>query len=173
MELAKRAHVLKLNDGEVGQLAHVDPISWPIHVRSAASNSGLKLADYLRDLIAARKADLSANRDDFLTRLLRLQNTGGDSLDDDGVRRNISGIIVGAVETTSAAVAQAIDVLFGRPRESDGGAMGSVHRRAERRPAPHNGPDVDTITGAEVGPAGRGACLLGRFPLPSIVDAGG
>lgn len=86
-------------------------------VRRVASDYADRLGGYLADLIVARKAVLSSDRDDFLTRLLRLQTSGGDSLDDDGVRRNISGIIVGAVDTTSAAVAQAIDVLLDRPND--------------------------------------------------------
>jgi cytochrome P450 len=44
-----------------------------------------------------------------------MQSEPGDSLDDDGVRRNISGIIVGAVDTNSAALAQALDQLLARP----------------------------------------------------------
>jgi cytochrome P450 len=79
-----------------------------------------RLRDYLALLIAQRKKDLASSnfdRDDMLTRLLRMQTSPGVSLDDDGVRRNISGLIVGAVDTTSAAVTQAIDQLLSRPRE--------------------------------------------------------
>jgi cytochrome P450 len=76
------------------------------------------LRDHLGDLIARRKASLAAGSpggNDMFTRLIRLQEEPGDSLDRDGIRRNISGIIVGAVDTTSAADAQAIDVLLSDP----------------------------------------------------------
>ncbi len=84
-------------------------------VSKLAADYGDRLRDYLAALIASRKASLDPDRDDFLTRLLRLQTEPAESLDDDGVRRNLSGIIVGAVDTTSAALAQAIDVLLDRP----------------------------------------------------------
>ena len=43
------------------------------------------------------------------------------------------------------------------PSRSDGGASGSLHRRAGRRPAPHNGPDVDST--------GVGASRVGTPPF--------
>jgi cytochrome P450 len=89
-------------------------------VRQTAAVYADQLRDYLAALIAKRKSELAAgdgNRDDMLTRLLRMQSHATDCLDDDGVRRNISGIIVGAVDTTSAALAQAIDQILDRPRE--------------------------------------------------------
>jgi cytochrome P450/glutathione S-transferase len=89
-------------------------------VRQSAAAAADQLQNYLVELIAHRKAELAAgknSRDDMLTRLLRMQSEPGDSLDDDGIRRNLSGIIVGAVDTTSAALAQAIDQILNRPRE--------------------------------------------------------
>jgi cytochrome P450 len=84
-------------------------------VRTATVYANL-LRDYLIHLIETRKMD-AIESDDILTRLVKMQSEPGDSLDDDGVRRNISGLIVGAVDTTSAAVAQAIDQLLDRPQE--------------------------------------------------------
>jgi cytochrome P450/glutathione S-transferase len=75
------------------------------------------LRDYLAALIIERKKHLESGADDVLSRLLKMQSGPGDSLDDDGVRRNVSGLIVGAVDTTSAAVAQALDQLLDRPDE--------------------------------------------------------
>jgi cytochrome P450/glutathione S-transferase len=89
-------------------------------VNSASAIYADHLRDYLAALIRERKQALAGgptDRDDMVTRLLRMQSEAGDSLDDDGVRRNISGLIVGAVDTTSAAVAQAIDQLLDRPGE--------------------------------------------------------
>ena len=76
-----------------------------------------RLRDYLTALITERKKNLNSGSDDLLSRLLKMQSGPGDSLDDDGVRRNLSGLIVGAVDTTSAAVAQALDQLLDRPDE--------------------------------------------------------
>jgi len=85
--------------------------------RTAARYADL-LRDYLADLIAQRQRERDAGTlraDDLLSRLVKLQSGPGDSLDDDGIRRNISGLIVGAVATTSAAVAQAVEQLLRRP----------------------------------------------------------
>jgi cytochrome P450/glutathione S-transferase len=89
-------------------------------ISQAAAGYADQLRDYLNALIARRKAELAAGTpgpDDFLTRLLRMQSGPGDSLDDDGVRRNVTGLIVGAVDTTSAALTQAMDVLLSRREE--------------------------------------------------------
>lgn len=72
---------------------------------------------YMENLIGTRRAALAANEpvpDDVLTRLVAM---GADEpwLDDDAVRRNINGIIVGAVDTTSKSVTFVIDELLRRP----------------------------------------------------------
>ena len=77
-------------------------------VRRAADKSAAELRGYLIDLIAARRRNPSG--DDLLTRLVQAQ-----TLDDDGVRRNITGIIVGAIDTTVTAAAQAFDELLRNP----------------------------------------------------------
>jgi cytochrome P450 len=53
--------------------------------------------------------------DHFLARLVRKQREFG--IDDDGVRRNIGGMIVGAVDTVSKAVVNAVGELVRRPGE--------------------------------------------------------
>lgn len=88
-----------------------------VNVTRTAALYADHLRDYLAALINERKKTLASGSDDILARLLRMQSGPGDSLDDDGVRRNLSGLIVGAVDTTSAAVAQAMDQLLDRPNE--------------------------------------------------------
>jgi cytochrome P450 len=67
--------------------------------------------------IATRKASLGrGGEDDVLGRLLALQDAAHPWLDDHAVRRNLSGNIVGAVDTTSKFVTLAIDELLRRPR---------------------------------------------------------
>jgi cytochrome P450 len=86
-----------------------------VNVTRTAALYANRLHDYLAGLISERKKNLSSGSDDVLSRLLMMQSGPGDCLDDDGVRRNLSGLIVGAVDTTSAAVAQAMDQLLDRP----------------------------------------------------------
>ncbi|MBV9850577.1 MAG: cytochrome P450 [Armatimonadetes bacterium] len=80
--------------------------------------AGKELNTYLDALIAARKPQVVADPeayDDFLSRLLKVQAAGPARLDDSTVRRILGGIIVGAVDTNSKAIAQAVDQLLDRP----------------------------------------------------------
>ncbi len=58
----------------------------------------------------------AAGNDDVLGRLLALQDSIHPWLDDNAVRRNLGGVIVGAVDTTSKFVALAMDELLRRPK---------------------------------------------------------
>ncbi len=72
---------------------------------------------YMETLIAERRSALAAGHDvgdDMLSRLVAMGATEA-WLDDDAVRRNINGVIVGALETTAKAAALAIDELLRRP----------------------------------------------------------
>jgi cytochrome P450 len=76
-----------------------------------------EVTPYLAGLIAERKRALDSGQrvaDDFVTRLL-MQQKEDSSIDDDLIRRDISGIIVGAVDTQSKAIAHSIDQLLRRP----------------------------------------------------------
>ncbi|HXC96997.1 MAG TPA: cytochrome P450 [Edaphobacter sp.] len=78
-------------------------------VRRAADNSAAELRVYLSALIAQRSNE-GAPGDDILSRLIR-----AGVLDPDGIRRNITGILVGAIDTTVTATANAIGVLLDKP----------------------------------------------------------
>jgi len=83
-----------------------------------ALNSGAELRGHMDKQIALRKskeASLPRN-DDVLGRLLDLQVMHS-WLDDNAVRRNLSGLIVGAVDTTSHFVTLAVDELLRRPKQ--------------------------------------------------------
>lgn len=87
-------------------------------VRRAGEQSAAEFHAYMDELISRRKAEGEPGlvaADDFLTRLVRMQARDGTSLSDEGVRRNIGGVVVGAVETTSKAVTHALDELLRRP----------------------------------------------------------
>ena len=79
--------------------------------------SGADLRAHIDQVIAERKAHLHDpdQPDDVLGRLLLLQNPENAWLDDRSVRRNLGGLIVGAVDTTSKFVTLAIDELLRRP----------------------------------------------------------
>lgn len=84
-------------------------------VRRAGEESAAEFHAYADILIARRRSQIKLGEttpDDFLTRLVRLQSDPETRLSDEGVRRNIGGVVVGAVETTSKATAHAVDQLF-------------------------------------------------------------
>lgn len=84
-------------------------------IREAANRSGTALRQYLDGEIAGRNAANEPERDDVLGRLLGLKGPSRPWLDDNAVRRNLSGLIVGAVETTSKFVAHSVNELLKRP----------------------------------------------------------
>jgi len=82
--------------------------------------SSMELRAYLTTLIAQRTAE-GATGDDVLSRLIR-----AGTLDPDGIRRNITGIVVGAIDTTVTAAANAFAVLLDKPD-----AMSETRKAAE------------------------------------------
>lgn len=78
-----------------------------------ALHSVAELRQYMDAQIAFRKS--APANDDVLGRLLALQDAAHPWLDDHAVRRNLSGVIVGSVDTTSKFVSLAIDELLRRP----------------------------------------------------------
>jgi cytochrome P450/glutathione S-transferase len=84
-------------------------------VKRDALHSSVELHAHMDAQIALRKSWSSDGNDDVLGRLLALQDAAHPWLDDLAVRRNLAGVIVGAVDTTSKFVALAIDELLRRP----------------------------------------------------------
>ncbi|MFC7532431.1 cytochrome P450 [Actinoplanes sp. GCM10030250] len=85
------------------------------HVRRAARVAAAEFHAYADELIATRLSALSAGApapDDFLTRLIRLRDDSRTRLSDEGIRRALGGVVVGAVETTSKVTAQAVERLL-------------------------------------------------------------
>ncbi|MGH9164177.1 MAG: cytochrome P450 [Acidimicrobiales bacterium] len=94
-------------------------------VRRRGEASAAELHVFVDDLVAARRGEVSrgaAVPDDFVTRLVKLQAEPGTQLSDEGIRRNLGGVIVGAVDTTSKAVTHAVDELLRRPEALAGAA---------------------------------------------------
>ncbi len=106
-------------------------------VTARAKAASAELKTYMERLIAQRRAGLATEgRDEFLTRLLRMQEDEATRLDDDAVRRNVGGIIVGAVDTTSKALAQLVNELLERP-EALGEAQSAARAGDTARVAAH------------------------------------
>lgn len=87
-------------------------------VKEAAANAARELGAHLESLVSqlSNAQDARSCRPDtVLARCVRLQATAETALDAAGIRRNIAGLIVGAVETTSECVANAIDYLLDHP----------------------------------------------------------
>jgi cytochrome P450 len=86
-------------------------------IQLTAEKSFHELGPYLLDLIAERKQQILERnvRNDFLSRMIKLQLNGEISLDDDGIRRNISGLIVGALDTTSKVSTLIVEQLLNKP----------------------------------------------------------
>jgi cytochrome P450 len=90
-------------------------------VEQGATAVSLELKKYLEQLISRRKEEISSGKnavDTLLNRLLRLQQIPGNEwITDDVIRRNISGLMIGAVDTTSKCVVHVIDELLRHPSE--------------------------------------------------------
>jgi cytochrome P450 len=88
-----------------------------VHGKALAAAKEMK--PFLLANIAARQNELAKGakgEETLLDRLLALAKTPGQEwLDTDAIRRNLSGLLVGAVETTNTAVVQALDQLLKRP----------------------------------------------------------
>jgi len=85
--------------------------------RQAATITISEQKPYMEALIATRRAEVEAGRpvpDDVLTRLVAM-GASEPWLDDDAVRRNVNGLVVGALDTTSKAVALVVHELLRHP----------------------------------------------------------
>jgi cytochrome P450 len=93
-----------------------------------ADRAAASLQARVRWLIGERKAAIARGEpaeDDALGRLLGLQGEDRPWLDDDTVTRNLTGLVIAAVEESTKAVVFAIDELLRRPAE-----LGAASRAA-------------------------------------------
>jgi cytochrome P450 len=65
------------------------------------------------EIVRRRRGDL--HFDDVLGRLMRNADQSGAPLDDDAVRRNVGGLLVGAIDTTTTTLARIVYVLASDP----------------------------------------------------------
>ncbi|SFK30238.1 cytochrome P450 [Methylocapsa palsarum] len=96
-----------------------DAIAWsdPAKVIAEREAAGKEMVVYLIELVAIRegKLKLGLGGHDPVTRLLELSSSGAVKFDLRRVIENVAGLLIGAVETTSHAVVNALDFLISRP----------------------------------------------------------
>ncbi|HXC29519.1 MAG TPA: cytochrome P450 [Stellaceae bacterium] len=96
-----------------------DAIAWadPNKIVTERELANVEMAAYLVGLVAVREGELKLGlkHDDSVARLLMLSSSGAVKFDLPRVILNIGGLLIGAVETTSHAVVNALATLMERP----------------------------------------------------------
>ena len=113
------------------QDAFANPLNDPF-VRQAALQSAAELKAWALPEIARRRNEGTGHDDDdVMARMIALW-PAHPYADDDWVRRNIAGLIVGAVDTISRFSILAIDELLRRPRELRGAQAAALEGDLDR-----------------------------------------
>jgi cytochrome P450 len=101
------------------QFFDTDVIPDPAHVVAQRKKANIHLALYLGRVVLTRwfQLKLHRNRTDSITRLLRLSASKGIKFPLTKVLANAGGLLIGAIETTSLTVNNALAELFARPEE--------------------------------------------------------
>jgi cytochrome P450 len=94
------------------------------NVRALAIDAGVELAAWVNAEMARRRG-LGLTGMDLLGRLMA--DAPGNGLDDDGIRRNFGGVLVGAIDTTATAVTNIMVELCSRPAQMARLLAGNVH----------------------------------------------
>jgi cytochrome P450 len=98
-----------------------DSIAWPDQskVVDARESANKEMAIYLAGLIAVREGELKlgVTAHDPVSRLLALSASKAVNFDLERVVINVGGLLIGAVETTSHAAVNALEILMRRPDE--------------------------------------------------------
>jgi cytochrome P450 len=91
-------------------------------VHAQADAAKVEMKQYITQLIPQKLQQIQTNpqSDDILSRILRTPFSPSVGFGMDRLGVNVVGFLVGAVETTSQAVAQALDVLLDRPIHLEG-----------------------------------------------------
>jgi cytochrome P450 len=96
-----------------------DAIAWPDPGKIVAERelANIEMVAYLVGLVALREGEfkLGLGGNDPVTRLLELSSSRALKFDLKRVVVNVAGLLIGAVETTSHAVVNVLDVLMGQP----------------------------------------------------------
>lgn len=98
--------------------SQLDPSPEQITAERIASNT--RMGAYLKELLQRRAAQLasggaSKERGDPATRMLQISQSGAVDFDIQRVARNVGGLLIGTIETTSQAVIHALSFLLADP----------------------------------------------------------
>lgn len=85
------------------------------HVLENCVRAGTEMRAWVRMFLQTREPWHAAPGGDIVSRLLRLTGTGLSGLDAEEVVSNICGLLVGAIETTSQAIVNAVEQILLRP----------------------------------------------------------
>ncbi len=160
-------------------------------VRERALAAAHELKQWFMDEIARRNTQ-AIKIDDVIGRLLALRASDPDALDDDGVRRNVAGLLVGSIETTATAVGKIVKMacadraLLGRvKRDLDDparmiGWCNELLRFWTHNPILLRRAETDVSLGGVAIPAGSTVVAFtqaamfdpSRFPHPGRLDPG-
>lgn len=104
-------------------------------LRTQALEASAKLNAVIDEVIQVRKAALQAGTrlpNDLVSRLVSAQAGNGPSLDDDGIRRNLAGSLLGAEEPISKVCIFSLGILMQHPKAlamaKEAAAKGDVER---------------------------------------------
>lgn len=86
-------------------------------ISAAAVQAGVEMRQYLNDFLPQRRAKIEAGSDanDIVSRMLKSKFADSLGFDEDRLIANIMGLLIGAGETTSQAIAQVVDQFLKRP----------------------------------------------------------
>ena len=116
-------------------------------IKKTALQAGEQMSESLRESIRLHKQNMAAGeetKDTVIGRFLQ-QQAQISWLDDESIRRNVSGLIVGCLETVNQAVVNIMQELFKRPamlalarsyaqRNDDGGLLAFCHEALRLNP---------------------------------------
>jgi cytochrome P450 len=86
------------------------------NIHAASVQAGQEMRPYLIELLAQKRlVDGSTHAEDVFSRLVRTEFPEELGFDDTRVVANMAGLLIGAVETISQAIAQVLDQLLHRP----------------------------------------------------------
>jgi cytochrome P450 len=87
-------------------------------IHAASVQSGQEMRAYLNKLLIEKRMQVAADKsaaEDIFSRLMRTELPKELGFDEPRVVANISGLLIGAVETSSQAIAQALEQILRRP----------------------------------------------------------
>ena len=82
---------------------------------AASVAAGTEMRAWIRDFLAKRQPWADAQGEDTVSRLIRLAGSGLAGFDAERVVSNVAGLLVGAIETASQAIANATEQILLRP----------------------------------------------------------